>query len=344
MGMCLAGAEGGDDKIKGQLHCIILGVAGSGKSTFTKQLRLLDNQAWSATELEDFRNVIRRDLLIGLQELILRCDKLKLEIAGENKKYARIFIELDVSGTDISEIWDTETSNRVRALWPDPAIQKAYEASSGLQTQVVHLRYLMDKLDEIVKEDYVPHNDDILRLRMRTTTVTRTSVVADKYQWVFVDCGGQKNERAKWSKILSSEKYRALIYVVAIDEFNVVAAEDESQTKFQTSLKAFEELWNDDTQKQNFCIILLFSKIDLFSPKFKASPEAFKASFPEFEGATETEAVDFLSAMFQSKLPQHFQMSAKTVNSLDGDLTKVVFNDMRLFAISNRLKQTGLGI
>jgi len=93
MGMCLAGAEG-DDKIKGQLHCIILGVAGSGKSTFTKQLRLLDNQTWSATELEDFRNVIRRDLLIGLQELIGRCDKLKFEIAGENKKYARIFIEL----------------------------------------------------------------------------------------------------------------------------------------------------------------------------------------------------------------------------------------------------------
>jgi len=152
----------------------------------------------------------------------------------------------------------------------------------------------------------------------------------------------KKNERAKWAKILSADKYRALIYVVAIDEFNVTSAEDETMTKLEVSLAAFSALWNEEVQKQTFCIILLLNKIDLFKPKFASSADVFKKKFPAFEGATEEEALQFLTSLFMKKLPPNFQMSSQTLNSLDGGVTQLVFEHIRKFAISTRLKEIGL--
>jgi len=211
----------------------LLGIQASGKSTFAKQMKLILANGFSNSEVEQYKTQVRQNILIGMQELIGLTEKLELSISSENKKRARLFKEMTMAETR----WDEHVATRVKQLWVDTAIQEAIKESLNHHMQMTHMDYWINSIDRISSADYVPLQQDILRARQRTTGKLVTEIFAENDQsnilWRFIDVGGQKPERAKWGEMLREEfrKLHAVIYFVAMDEYNTDSTEVKDKTK-----------------------------------------------------------------------------------------------------------------
>lgn len=61
--------------------------------------------------------------------------------------------------------------------------------------------YLMNNIKTISDPKYIPTEEDIIRVRQRSSGVATTSFVIDGREWALVDVGGQKPERLKWKQV-----------------------------------------------------------------------------------------------------------------------------------------------
>lgn len=114
----------------------------------------------------------------------------------------------------------------------------AYRQTSGPPSLCLFLSYF-DSIDRIGAVDYIPTDQDILRSRVKTTGITETTFRIGDLTYRMFDVGGQRSERKKW--IHCFENVTAIIFLVAISEYDQVLIEDESVVRkkrrpFQTKL------------------------------------------------------------------------------------------------------------
>lgn len=83
-----------------------------------------------------------------------------------------------------------------------------------------------DSIDRIGDMNYVPTDQDVLRSRVKTTGITETTFVIGDLTYRMFDVGGQRSERKKW--IHCFENVTAIIFLVAISEYDQVLIEDET--------------------------------------------------------------------------------------------------------------------
>lgn len=74
---------------------------------------------------------------------------------------------------------------------------------------------------------YVPTVDDVLRTRVKTTGIVEMVFTFRDLRFRLVDVGGQRSERKKW--IHCFQGITALIFTVALSEYDLVLAEDEGK-------------------------------------------------------------------------------------------------------------------
>lgn len=68
---------------------------------------------------------------------------------------------------------------------------------------VPSMDYLMKNIKKISESNYLPTEEDIVRVRQRSSGVAVTSFIIDGREWALVDVGGQKPERLKWKQVCS---------------------------------------------------------------------------------------------------------------------------------------------
>jgi guanine nucleotide-binding protein G(i) subunit alpha len=81
--------------------------------------------------------------------------------------------------------------------------------------------------------------------------------------------GGQRSERKKW--IHCFENVTAIVFLVAISEYDQKLYEDESVNRMQEALTLFDSICNSRWFVRT-SIILFLNKIDLFAEKLPVSP------------------------------------------------------------------------
>ncbi|KAM3180529.1 hypothetical protein ACTXT7_016104 [Hymenolepis weldensis] len=135
----------------------------------------------------------------------------------------------------------------------------------------------LEDLDRLGAKDYQPSEQDILRTRVKTTGIVEVHFQFKNMNFKLFDVGGQRSERKKW--IHCFEDVTAIIFCVAMSEYDQVLHEDETTNRMQESLKLFDSIcnnkWFTDTS-----IILFLNKKDLFAEKIKRSP--LTVCFPEY--------------------------------------------------------------
>ena len=97
-----------------------------------------------------------------------------------------------------------------------------------------------DRLDSIVQPDYLPTDEDILHVRIRTTAIAETDFDFGGMHFRMIDVGGQRNERRKW--IHQFQDVTALLFCVSLAEYDQVLAEDGKTNRMQESLILFKEV------------------------------------------------------------------------------------------------------
>jgi len=114
--------------------------------------------------------------------------------------------------------------------------------------------YFFDNIDRISKETYKPNQDDILRAKLKTTGISEVKFVVNEVEFTLVDVGGQRAERRKWLHCFDG--INGVIYLAALDEYNMTLQEDHNINRLDESLRLFEEV--SSSQRFNGKSFILF--------------------------------------------------------------------------------------
>ena len=87
-----------------------------------------------------------------------------------------------------------------------------------------------EAIDRIGAEGYNPTDQDVLRSRVKTTCITETAFHIGDLTYRMFDVGGQRSERKKW--IHCFENVTAIVFMVAVSEYDQVLVEDETVVRF----------------------------------------------------------------------------------------------------------------
>lgn len=136
-----------------------------------------------------------------------------------------------------------------------------------------------DNIDRFLNPDYMPDQQDVLRARVRSTGIEEAEFTFEDLAFRMLDVGGQRSERRKW--IHCFDCVTAVIFCVALSEYDQTLREDESQNRMKESLLLFDEICNSLWFKQT-AFILFLNKTDLFRDKI--AKKDLTCCFPDYTG------------------------------------------------------------
>merc|ERR1712130_205106 len=190
--------------------------------------------------------------------------------------------------------------------------------------------------------------EDFIRIRTRSTGFAMEKVSANidnfgDYTFEFTDVGGQRSERKKWMKIVV-DQIQAVLYVVAISEFDLKCFEDNETNRLVEALNLFQEIVGGQFFNGK-SVLVFFNKYDLFKEKIQSKP--ITLAFPDFPADgnpnDENQVVKFIASKFLTcfdgkniKLatPLHIHRTS----ALDTNNIQKVFRDITLDLVKLNLK------
>ena len=181
-----------------------------------------------------------------------------------------------------------ECIGEIERLWNDPAIKRVWD--EDLSSVGESASYFFGQLERISSPNYIPSVEDVLRVRVKTTGVGEIAFDIADVGFRMVDVGGQRSERRKW--IHCFQNVNAVIFFVAINEYNMKLIEDPSVNRMQEAIALFDEIANSRWFESS-AVILFLNKQDLFQEKIKKVD--MKCLFDDYDG---TQTFAFFSFFF----------------------------------------------
>jgi len=251
---------------------LLLGAGGSGKSTVFRQVKILFGDGYDTEEKKTLSITIHMNLVQSIKKLVT-----------ESPKYGTIDPNLI---TDVKKLPNDGPFTEVEKIgkliadvWKEPCIKTTYDNRSQFQLPTDTIGYFFDKVKEVMTDKYVPTQDDLLHCRIHSTGVKTETFKIDTIQFRLLDVGGQRSERKKWVRCF--ENVTAVLYVVAISEYDQLCYEDNETNRVIEALDLFEDIANSEWFA-DIDIILFLNKKDLLREKVKTiSPQNF---FSEYKG------------------------------------------------------------
>ncbi|KAM9819605.1 guanine nucleotide-binding protein subunit alpha-12-like [Syngnathus typhle] len=260
---------------------LLLGAGESGKSTFLKQMRIINGQEFDKKALLDFRDTIYENILKGMRVLVDARDKLGISWQScENEKQGMLVMSWEgragVVGVEPGEFQLYVMA--LSALWADAGIQQAYARRSEFQLSE-SVKYFLDNLERIGQLSYIPSRQDILFARKATKGIVEHDFVIKKIPFKMVDVGGQRSQRQKWFQCFDG--ITSILFMVSSSEYDQVLMEDRRTNRLVESMNIFETIVNNKLFL-NVSIILFLNKTDLLVDKIRTAD--IRKNFPEFRG------------------------------------------------------------
>lgn len=322
-------------KTKRTVKLLLLGAGDSGKSTIAKQMKIIHLEGFNDEERLGYKSTIANNILTAMRTLIHQCNKFDYQLAKGNESRAQVIISMprDQEPQVTKEIGDIVTS-----LWQDPAIKQTFGRSSEYQLND-STQYYFENIVRISAPNYVPNEQDVLRSRVKTTGVLETVFDVEEIIFRLVDVGGQRSERRKW--IHCFEDVTAIIFCVAISEYDLKLYEDNETNRMHESLQLFKELCNTQWFRQT-AFILFLNKKDIFEEKIKRVP--LTVCFPDYSGP---QTFDAASSFVRDRFLELNENKNKTVYAhmtcaTDTNNIIVVFNAVRDIILNKTLTNIGV--
>jgi len=274
-------------KTRNEIKILLLGAGESGKSTFTKQIKIIHLGGFPEEERLNFKEVIFDNVIYAIKGLINAADKNKLDLTSPNKIIAE-----KLMGVATVEL-DPELGRYIKTIYADPAIKKAIEQYNNFHL-LDSTHFFLSNIDRIAQADYVPSVEDLLRCRSHTVGIQELTLEIEQNKFIIVDVGGQRSERKKW--IHSFQDVTAVLFFVALSEYDLKLYEDDDTNRMHESLKLFDDICNSKWFF-NIPIILFLNKMDLFKEKIKKIN--ITEAFPDYDGPqTFADASEYIQNQF----------------------------------------------
>ncbi|KAL5009990.1 hypothetical protein ScPMuIL_012295 [Solemya velum] len=273
-----------------RLKLLLLGTGESGKSTLTKQMKIIHINGFDTRErmskIADIKMNIKESIVVissALHNMGIPLEKM------ENKS-SFDFILSAASDADVQHT--TAFLEHTERLWADAGIQLCYQRSHEYQL-LDSAKYFLDRLDEIKQPDYIPTNQDILRCRVITTSIQHIEFdVPDcgkSVRFGVYDVGGQRGERKKWIQVFDGVV--AILFVADCSAFDQTLREDPTKNRLLESLEIFEQVWKNRFLR-NVSVLMFLNKVDILAEKvlkgrdISRLHDEYPDVFPDFDSFT----------------------------------------------------------
>ncbi|XP_034105876.1 guanine nucleotide-binding protein G(q) subunit alpha isoform X1 [Drosophila sulfurigaster albostrigata] len=320
-----------------ELKLLLLGTGESGKSTFIKQMRIIHGSGYSDDDKRGYIKLVFQNIFMAMQSMIKAMDMLKISYGvGEHIDLADLVMSIDY---ETVTTFEDPYLNAIKTLWSDAGIQECYDRRREYQLTDSAKYYLMD-LDRVAQPDYLPTEQDILRVRVPTTGIIEYPFDLEEIRFRMVDVGGQRSERRKW--IHCFENVTSIIFLVALSEYDQILFESDNENRMEESKALFRTIitypWF-----QNSSVILFLNKKDLLEEKIMYSH--LVDYFPEYDGPQRDAiaAREFILRMFVDLNPDsekiiysHFTCATDTEN------IRFVFAAVKDTILQSNLKEYNL--
>lgn len=280
--------------MRNEIKMLLLGAGESGKSTILKQMKLINEGSWTQEERESYKEIIYSNTVQSMHVILDAMEMMGITLSNPNsQEYANVIMGLphQIEGDSL----EPKVAEAIYGLWSDAGVRKCFERSREFQLND-SAQYYFDAIERIGAPVYLPSDQDVLRSRVKTTGITETTFQIDQLKYRMFDVGGQRSERKKW--IHCFENVTAIVFLVALSEYDQQLYEDESVNRMQESLVLFDSICNSRWFVRT-SIILFLNKIDLFKEKLPKSP--IEPYFPDYTGGDNLQlACDYFSGRFVS--------------------------------------------
>jgi len=318
-----------------EVKLLLLGPGEGGKSTFVKQMKIIHERGYSQEECQTFKPVVYNNVIQSMAAILKAMTTLKVKFGDpareEDKKY------FETTTKSAPEEMTGEVAECMKRLWQDSGVQEVFGRAREYQLND-SAEYYLNAMDRIAADGYIPTEQDVLRTRVKTTGIVETRFTFKDLHFKMFDVGGQRSERKKW--IHCFEGVTAIIFVVALSEYDLCLAEDQEMNRMTESMKLFDSIcnnkWFTDTS-----IILFLNKKDLFEEKIKKS--RLKVCFPAYPGDDSYEqSAAYIQKQFTSQAKGGKDVYAHLTCATDTNNIQVVFDAVTDTIIKNNLKDAGL--
>lgn len=338
-----AGLKRDGQRASKEVKLLLLGAGESGKSTIIKQIKMIHNSHLSKDECLEYKQVVHNNTIQSLIAIIKGMNKLGISLDDASKlEDVEYFVTAMINSEKIDNrmpSMNPRLAKSMKSIWADAGVQQCFARSNEFQLND-SASYFLNSLDRMSRHDYIPSQEDVLRTRVKTTGIIETMFTYRGLHFRIFDVGGQQSEQSKW--IHCFEGVTAIIFCVALSEYDLNLYEDERINRMQESLRLFEKICTnklfDDT-----CIILFLNKRDLFKEKICRSP--LTRAFPEYRGSHDFyEASHYIKNKFlaigKNQISHGKEIYAHFTCATDNSNMEFVFNAVTDIILSNNLKKT----
>ncbi|KAM9855377.1 guanine nucleotide-binding protein G(i) subunit alpha isoform 1-T3 [Aulostomus maculatus] len=326
------------EKSSREVKLLLLGAGESGKSTLVKQMKIIHEDGYTEDECNQYKVVVYSNTIQSIMAIIRAMGRLKIDF-GDAARVDDARQLFALASTAEEGVMSAELTGVIQRLWKDGGVQACFDRSREYQLNDSAAYYLND-LDRICQQDYVPTQQDVLRTRVKTTGIVETQFTIKDFFFKLFDVGGQRSERKKW--IHCFEEVTAIIFCVALSDYDLVLAEDEEMNRMQESMKLFDSICNNKWFR-NTAIILFLNKKDLFEEKVSRSP--LTICYPSYTGGhSYEETTTYIRCQFEDlnkrkdikDIYTHFTCATDTKN------IQFVFDAVTDVIIKSNLTDIGL--
>jgi GTPase SAR1 family protein len=255
------------ERAANEVKLLLLGAGECGKSTILKQMKIINMNGYSKEDFEQYKETVYSNTLTSLATILQAMRVLNITYTDSERENDAGMVFDKINRLADTEPFEHELYCAMKRLWSDGGVQSAFLRASEYQLND-SAQYFLDRLDEISKQDYLPSTQDILRTRVKTTGIVEINFLLKDMNFRVFDVGGQRSERKKW--IHCFEDVTAIIFIVAMSEYDQVLVEDENTNRMQESLRLFDSICNNKYFLKT-SMILFLNKKDLFEVKITRS-------------------------------------------------------------------------
>jgi len=298
-------------------------------------MKIIHLNGFTEEEARSFRDIVHSNVIMSMRSIVLACERFGYSVAPENKERAAVFTTNSILA---DQQLTPKIAEHVKEILADEAIKQTLERASEFQLSDA-ATYYFSHIDRITG-DFLPNDQDILRARAKTTGISEIEFDISGNRFRMVDVGGQRSERKKW--IHCFQDVTAVLFCVALSEYDLKLYEDETVNRMHESLKLFDEICNS-RWFGNTSIILFLNKSDVFKDKIKKTD--LTVCFPKYTGGLNYDAASqFISEEFVklNRDTSKKQVYPHVTCATDTNNIRVVFNATKDIILRQSFAAAGL--
>ncbi|KAI7871898.1 heterotrimeric G-protein alpha subunit, GPA3-like protein [Spinellus fusiger] len=323
-------------RLRNECKILLLGSGESGKSTIVKQMKIIHQNGFSSEELTTWRSIVYKNIIRSMLAIVQAMEMFEYQYQwSDNKHHAKQILGY---GVDASQPLESEIVHSIQSLWEDPAVLRMINEKGSQFYMMDTASYFFNEMDRIGAREYQPTTQDVLCARLKTSGILETRFRMAKMNIHMFDVGGQRSERKKW--IHCFEGVTAIIFCVALSEYDQVLLEECTQNRMVESLQLFDSIVNSRWFLRT-AIVLFLNKIDVFESKLQYSP--LRQYFTDYKGGSDpSKAAKFILRKFDRANRAGLSLYPHLTLATDTSNIRLVFTAIRNTILQNTLKDSGI--